>query len=138
MISFVTENATVPVVETGAGNCHIFVDESADLDMADRIVINAKTQRPSVCNAAEKLLVHERIAEQYVPHIVKKLLEKGVEVRGDEEAVRIAAGMNVRPAEPKIGRKSICDFALPFGFWPISRRRLSTSIDIPRKTRRPS
>jgi len=101
LISFVTENATVPVVETGAGNCHIFVDESADLDMADRIVINAKTQRPSVCNAAEKLLVHERIAEQYVPHIVKKLLEKGVEVRGDEDAVRIAAGMNIRPAEPE-------------------------------------
>ncbi len=62
LITFVTENSTVPVIETGAGNCHIFVDESADFDMADRIVINAKTQRPSVCNAAEKLLVHERIA----------------------------------------------------------------------------
>jgi len=71
LISFVTENATVPVIETGAGNCHIFVDESADTDMADRIVINAKTQRPSVCNAAEKLLVHERIAAKYVPQIVK-------------------------------------------------------------------
>ena len=58
LISFVTENATVPVIETGAGNCHIFVDESADADMADRIVINAKTQRPSVCNSAEKVLVH--------------------------------------------------------------------------------
>ena len=75
LISFVVENSVVPVIETGAGNCHVFVDESADLDMADRIVINAKTQRPSVCNAAEKLLVHERIAADYVPRIVKKLIE---------------------------------------------------------------
>src|SRR5581483_4678611 len=66
LISYVAENATVPVIEPGAGNCHIFIDESADLDMADRIVINAKTQRPSVCNAAEKLLVHQRIAADYV------------------------------------------------------------------------
>ncbi|PYX66121.1 MAG: glutamate-5-semialdehyde dehydrogenase, partial [Acidobacteria bacterium] len=65
LINFVTENSAVPVIETGAGNCHIFVDASADLDMADRIVINAKTQRPSVCNAAEKLLVHERVAAEY-------------------------------------------------------------------------
>src|SRR5271167_820919 len=71
LITFVTENSAVPVIETGAGNCHIFVDESADFDMADRIVINAKTQRPSVCNAAEKLLVHARIAPQYVPRIAK-------------------------------------------------------------------
>ena len=73
-----------PVIETGAGNCHIFVDESADFEMADRIVINAKTQRPSVCNAAEKLLVHQNIAAEYIPRIVKALLEKKVEVRGDE------------------------------------------------------
>lgn len=98
LISFVTENAAVPVIETGAGNCHIFVDESADLDMADEIVINAKTQRPSVCNAAEKLLVHERIASEYVPRIVRKLLACGVEVRGDEEAVRLAVGLDVIPA----------------------------------------
>jgi glutamate-5-semialdehyde dehydrogenase len=101
LISFVTENATVPVIETGAGNCHIFVDESADFDMADRIVINAKTQRPSVCNAAEKLLVHQSIALEYVPRIVKQLLEKGVEVRGDEQSCRLAAGMAVSPAEAK-------------------------------------
>ena len=60
LISFVVDNSIVPVIETGAGNCHIFVDESADVEMADRIVINAKTQRPSVCNSAEKLLVHSR------------------------------------------------------------------------------
>jgi glutamate-5-semialdehyde dehydrogenase len=99
LISFVTENATVPVIETGAGNCHIFVDESADADMADRIVINAKTQRPSVCNSAEKVLVHERIAAEYVPRIVKKLLEAGVEVRGDDQTLRLTPGMGVRLAE---------------------------------------
>jgi glutamate-5-semialdehyde dehydrogenase len=95
LISFVTENATVPVIETGAGNCHIFIDDSADLDMADGIVINAKTQRPSVCNAAEKLLVHERIAAKYIPRIAKKLIENGVEVRGDETTLQLTTGMNV-------------------------------------------
>jgi glutamate-5-semialdehyde dehydrogenase len=99
LISYVTANASVPVIETGAGNCHIFVDESADLDMADRIVINAKTQRPSVCNATEKLLVHERIAAQYIPRIVKKLIDCGVEVRGDETTVQSADGMNVVAAQ---------------------------------------
>jgi glutamate-5-semialdehyde dehydrogenase len=98
LISFVTENSAVPVIETGAGNCHIFVDESADFEMADRIVINAKTQRPSVCNSAEKLLVHERVAVEYVPRIVKKLIEAEVEVRGDEKSRSLAGGVNVLPA----------------------------------------
>ena len=98
LIAFVTENCTVPVIETGAGNCHIFVDESADFDMADAIVINAKTQRPSVCNAAEKLLVHERIAPAYVPRITKKLIDAGVEVRGDGKSRSLCAGSNIAPA----------------------------------------
>ncbi len=98
LITFVTENSSVPVIETGAGNCHIYVDESADFDMADRIIINAKTQRPSVCNAAEKLLVHERIAAEYVPRIVKKLLDAGVEVRGDGKARTLAVGLPVGSA----------------------------------------
>jgi glutamate-5-semialdehyde dehydrogenase len=98
LIAFVTENSTVPVIETGAGNCHIFVDESADFEMADRIVINAKTQRPSVCNAAEKLLVHERIAAEYVPRIVRKLIDAGVEVRGDGKSRSLAVGLNIEPA----------------------------------------
>jgi glutamate-5-semialdehyde dehydrogenase len=98
LITFVTENSVVPVIETGAGNCHIFVDESADFDMADDIVINAKTQRPSVCNAAEKLLVHERVAAKYVPRIVKKLIEAGVEVRGDGKSRSLAAGLDVGSA----------------------------------------
>ena len=99
LISFVVENSLVPVIETGEGNCHVFVDESADFDMADAIVINAKTQRPSVCNAAEKLLVHQSVAADYVPRIVKKLIEHGVEVRGDDETRRLAPGMDVRAAE---------------------------------------
>lgn len=98
LITFVTENSVVPVIETGAGNCHIFVDESADFDMADSIVINAKTQRPSVCNAAEKLLVHQRIAAQYVPRIVKKLVGAGVEVRGDGKVRSLSAGFNIGSA----------------------------------------
>jgi len=98
LITFVTENSSVPVIETGAGNCHIFVDESADFEMADRIVINAKTQRPSVCNAAEKVLVHERVAAEYIPRIVKKLINAGVEVRGDGKARTLAAGLHVGPA----------------------------------------
>jgi len=97
LIAFVTENSAVPVIETGAGNCHIFVDESADFEMADRIVINAKTQRPSVCNAAEKLLVHEHVAAEYVPRIVQKLIDAGVEVRGDGKARTLAAGLPVGP-----------------------------------------
>ena len=98
LITFVTENSAVPVIETGAGNCHIFVDESADFDMADRIVLNAKTQRPSVCNAAEKLLVHERVAAAYVPRIVRRLIEAGVEVRSDATVRTLAAGLPVAPA----------------------------------------
>jgi glutamate-5-semialdehyde dehydrogenase len=98
LISYVVENATVPVIETGAGNCHIFVDESADLDMADEIVLNAKTQRPSVCNAAEKLLIHQAIAADYVPRIVRKLLQHNVEVRADERTCVLASGMKVVPA----------------------------------------
>lgn len=90
LIANVIENATVPVIETGAGNCHIYVDESADFEMADRIVLNAKTQRPSVCNAAEKLLVHERIAAEYLPRIAEKLARAGVEVRGDAAACRLS------------------------------------------------
>ena len=86
LIDRVVEQATVPVIETGAGNCHVYVDKGADFELADRIVINAKTQRPSVCNAAEKLLVHGDIAAEYVPRIVERLRAAGVEVRGDEQS----------------------------------------------------
>jgi glutamate-5-semialdehyde dehydrogenase len=96
LITHVMENALVPVIETGAGNCHIFVDESADFEMANRIILNAKTQRPSVCNAAEKLLVHSGIASKFIPQIARKLIEAGVELRGDEATRQIAP--DVRPA----------------------------------------
>jgi glutamate-5-semialdehyde dehydrogenase len=96
LISHVMENAIVPVIETGAGNCHIFVDESADLEMASRIVLNAKIQRPSVCNAAEKLLVHTQVAPFFVPQIVRQLVEAGVEVRGDQQTRDLAE--SVQPA----------------------------------------
>lgn len=99
LINFVVENSIVPVIETGAGNCHVFVDESADLDMADAIVINAKTQRPSVCNAAEKLLVHECIAAAYIPRIVQKLASCGVELRGDDAARGLSFPIDVQPAK---------------------------------------
>jgi glutamate-5-semialdehyde dehydrogenase len=93
LITHVMENALVPVIETGAGNCHIFVDESADFEMANRIILNAKTQRSSVCNAAEKLLVHSRIASKFIPQIVQKLSEAGVELRGDRETCQLASGV---------------------------------------------
>jgi glutamate-5-semialdehyde dehydrogenase len=99
LINRVVDTARVPVIETGAGNCHVYVDDEADLDLADRIVINAKVQRPSVCNSAEKLLVHRRIAAAYVPRIVRKLQQAGVEVRGDDETRRLAAGLEVYAAD---------------------------------------
>ena len=83
LIRAVVENATVPAIETGTGNCHVYVDESADLEMAKNIVINAKTSRPSVCNAEEKLLVHSRIADKFLPDMLKSLADKGVEIIGD-------------------------------------------------------
>ena len=89
LIRTVVENATVPAIETGTGNCHIFVDESANLEMAKSIVINAKTSRPSVCNAEEKLLVHREIAEKFLPDILSALSEKGVEIIGDETVCEI-------------------------------------------------
>ncbi|CAK8053912.1 glutamate-5-semialdehyde dehydrogenase [Eupransor demetentiae] len=88
-IDFVVKNATVPVIETGAGNTHIFVDESADFDKAIPVIVNAKTQKPAVCNAAEKLLIHEKIAANFLPKIADALLAKGVELRGDKAAQAI-------------------------------------------------
>ncbi len=86
LIRSVVENATVPVIETGAGNCHIYVDKDADISMAAEIVFNAKTSRVSVCNSAESLLVHADIAELALPKIAARLFEKQVELRGDERA----------------------------------------------------
>lgn len=93
LIQAVVKNATVPVIETGVGNCHIYIDKDAHVDMAADIVYNAKTNRVSVCNAAESLLIHKDIAKEALPKIKAKLDEKSVELFGDEEAVDIAKGI---------------------------------------------
>lgn len=89
LIKSVVENATVPVVETAAGNCHIYVHEKADFDMAKEIILNAKVQRPSVCNAVETLLIDNSIADSFVPFIFEALKEKNVEIRADKECINI-------------------------------------------------
>jgi glutamate-5-semialdehyde dehydrogenase len=91
LIKAVVENSTIPVIETGTGNCHIFVDEYADIDMALDIIENAKTQRYGVCNACESLVIHKNIANEIIPLIQKRLAVKHVEIRGDEEACRICS-----------------------------------------------
>ncbi len=95
LIRSVVEESTVPVIETGVGNCHVYVDRDADLDRALAIVLNAKVQRPSVCNAAESLLVHADVADEFVPRVVRALQDAGVTVHGDE---RFAAVDGVVPA----------------------------------------
>lgn len=89
LIRAVVENSTVPVIETGVGNCHVYVDEDADPEKAISIVYNAKTHRPGVCNAAESLLVHQKVAEKLLPLIGKELMKGGVEIRGDASTCRI-------------------------------------------------
>ena len=89
LIQAVVKSATVPVIETGTGNCHVYVDCDADLEMAKNIVINAKTSRPAVCNAEEKLLVSEKVADKFIPMIINVLREKNVKVIGDEKVRNI-------------------------------------------------
>lgn len=93
LIKSVVENSTVPVIETGSGNCHIYVDEFADVDMAAKIIYNAKTQRISVCNACESLVIHSAILEKALPEIVSVLKEKNVEIRADERAFAVCDGL---------------------------------------------
>ncbi len=107
LIRAVTQNATVPVIETGTGNCHIYIDNSADIEMGVNITDNGKTQRPSVCNALETLLVHKDIAEKFLPAVKAKLDEHNVELRGCPETVRIL-GDCVTPATDD-------DYATEFG-----------------------
>jgi glutamate-5-semialdehyde dehydrogenase len=84
LIRSVVEESTVPVIETGVGNCHVYVDADADLDMALTITVNAKVQRPSVCNAAETLLVHRDVADTFLPRVLKALYDEGVTIHGDK------------------------------------------------------
>jgi glutamate-5-semialdehyde dehydrogenase len=105
LIQSVVKNATVPVIETGIGNCHVYVDSEADLKMAEEIIINAKVQRPGVCNAAETLLVHKDVAERFLPQAGKRLIDMGVELRGDEATMNLVPGVKKAVEE---------DFAVEF------------------------
>ena len=93
LIRAVVENSTIPVIETGTGNCHIYVDETADLDMAVDIIFNAKTQRIGVCNACESLVIHEKVLDELMPKLKARLDEKQVEIRGDEKVCRSIDGI---------------------------------------------
>ncbi len=104
LIRTVVENSTIPVIETGTGNCHIYVDRDADLDMAVPIIVNAKTQRIGVCNACESLVIHEAVREALLPRLQKALEEKQVEIRGDER-VRAAISGVVPATEEDYGKE---------------------------------
>ena len=99
LIQRVVKTATVPVIETGAGNCHVYIDKDADLKMATDITVNAKVQRPSVCNAAEKLLIHQDVAAKYLPTIAQALIDHGVQLRGDERARAIVPQIQAATTE---------------------------------------
>lgn len=99
LIRSVVENATIPVIETGTGNCHVYVDASADLEMAVNIIMNAKTQRVGVCNACESLLIHEAVADEIMPVLAKKLQEKQVEIVADENLASKAEGIGAATEE---------------------------------------
>ena len=92
LIKAVVENSTIPVIETGTGNCHTYVDETADLQMAADIIMNAKTQRVGVCNACESVLVHEKVKDEFLPVLARRLQEKHVEIRADEAACELIPG----------------------------------------------
>ncbi|NLK96029.1 MAG: glutamate-5-semialdehyde dehydrogenase [Clostridiales bacterium] len=110
LIQSVVKNATVPVIETGVGNCHVYVDSEADFEMAKNIIINAKTSRPAVCNAEEKLLVNEKIADEFMPIIIKALKENGVEVRGDEKVRKISS--QIKEASEEDWGKEYLDYII--------------------------
>lgn len=110
LIETVTKNSNIPCIQTGVGNCHIFIDESYDTKKAVDIVINAKAQRPGVCNAAEKLLVHEKIAEEFLPIIGKHLIDNKIEIRGDKTA--LSHINNAIPAEDSDWSKEYEDYII--------------------------
>ncbi len=110
LIQSVVKNSTIPVIETGVGNCHIFVDETADIEKAINIIINAKTQRPGVCNACEKLIIHRKIADIFLPLIIKELLGKNVEVRGDYKSKEIV--QNIILADEEDWNKEYLDYII--------------------------
>ncbi len=120
LIRTVVENATIPVIETGTGNCHIYVDESADFDMACDIIFNAKTQRIGVCNACESLLVHRSIVDYFIPMLEKRLSEKNVEIYADE------AILNASIADVKVTAAQEEDWGMEYLDYKISAKTVSS------------
>lgn len=119
LIHSVVSNATVPVIETGTGNCHIYVDEEADTDMALEIIDNAKTSRMGVCNACESLVIHKAVAEEIIPRIYDRLSGKSIEIRGSREAIEIAPGIKSATDE---------DFAKEF-LGPVISMKVVDNLD---------
>lgn len=136
LIRTVTENSSVPVIETGTGNCHVYIDESADAKMAADIVYNAKTQRYGVCNACESIVVHEKAAARVLPAVAARLKEKNVEIRADERARKVLA--TARPPRRRTTARNISTRSFPSRRWIRSKRRSRTSTDTIRDTARPS
>ncbi len=121
LIRRVSEEARMPVIKHYAGNCHVYLDRSADPEMAERIVINAKCQRMGVCNAAESLVVHSGAAETLLPRVAKALAERGVEIRGDDRTRKLLSAMNIKPATDE-------DYATEY-LGPIISCRVVDSLD---------
>lgn len=117
LIQAVVNNSTIPVIETGTGNCHIYVDETADLEMARAIIINAKTQRIGVCNACESLLIHEKVKERFLPILADALDRKQVEVRGDEAACALM---------PKAIKATVADWGTEYLDYIISIKTVAS------------
>jgi glutamate-5-semialdehyde dehydrogenase len=122
--------ATVPVIYAASGNCHVYVDAAADLDQAEAIVINAKTQRPGVCNAAETLLIHERLAAEFVPRVLRSLGAAGVLVRADERTLALGAALEEQGSSPfgVVEAAAEEDWATEY-LAPILAVRIVTSVD---------
>ena len=118
LIKAVVENSTIPVIETGTGNCHIYVDETADLQMAADIIMNAKTQRVGVCNACESLLVHEKVKDKFLPVLARRLQEKQVEIRADEAACELIPGA-VSCNRGRLGQRVFGLYSFPEGSIPL-------------------
>ena len=128
LIKAVVEQSTIPVIETGTGNCHIYVDETADLEMAADIIMNAKTQRVGVCNACESVLVHKDVKDALLPVLAKRLQEKHVEIRADEAAYALSRELYTQ--QKKTGAKNIWIIFFLLKWFLLWKRRSLTSINI--------
>ena len=134
LIKAVVEQSTIPVIETGTGNCHIYVDETADLEMAADIIMNAKTQRVGVCNACESVLVHKDVKDALLPVLAKRLQEKHVEIRADEAAYALIPELYTQ--QKKTGAKNIWIIFFLLKWFLLWKRRSPTSINIIRNIQR--